>query len=79
MCEATIVCRFLANLDMMVRWYNKVRQTMLHVEFPLIRNELMDIDKEMEKGEQILRWKDDSTLEKENTSTLDLTIMYQMA
>jgi hypothetical protein len=26
-----------------------------------------------------LRWKDDSTLEKENTSTLDLTIMYQMA
>jgi dynein heavy chain len=50
---------------MMVRWYNKVRQTMLHVEFPLIRNELMDIDKEMERGEQILRWKDDSTLEKE--------------
>jgi dynein heavy chain len=50
----------LANLDMMVRWYNKVRENVLHVEFPLIKEELEHIDKELEKGEAVLRWNDES-------------------
>ena len=45
---------------MMVRWYNKVRNTILGVEFPLIESQLQEIDAELEQAETTLHWKDDS-------------------
>ena len=52
--------RFRANLDLTVAWYNKVRSTVLEVEFPLIESQLDDIDKQLQQAEQSLNWTNDS-------------------
>lgn len=51
--------RFRANLDLTVAWYNKVRQTVLEVEFPLVEQQLADIDKQLMQAEQALNWTND--------------------
>lgn len=48
--------KFLANLDLTVQWYNKVRRTVLEVEFPLIEGQLQDIDVQLEQAEKSLNW-----------------------
>lgn len=52
--------RFRANLDLTVAWYNKVRQTVLEVEFPLVEQQLADIDSQLEQAENALNWTNDS-------------------
>lgn len=54
--------RFRANLDLIVTWYNKVRQTVLEVEFPLVEQQLADIDSQLEQAEKVLNWTNDSKL-----------------
>lgn len=47
---------YTANLDLTVNWYNKIRDTILEVEYPLIETQLQDIDAQLEKAEKSLDW-----------------------
>lgn len=62
--------KFRANLDLNVAWYNKVRQTVLEVEFPLIEQQLATIDSQLEKAEKSLNWTNDSKYNEINQSLL---------
>ena len=48
--------KYLQNLDVTVALYNKVRETILDVEYPLIEKQLYDIDQELEKATSQLSW-----------------------
>ncbi|XP_071954573.1 dynein beta chain, ciliary-like [Antedon mediterranea] len=52
-----------ANLDLTVQWYNKVRETVLEVEFPLIESQLAEIDTQLEKAENSLNWNQEEVWE----------------
>ena len=47
------------NLDLMVRWYNKVRNSVLEVEYPLIEGQLLEIDTQLKQAEEELNWTSD--------------------
>ena len=55
--------QFLANLDLTVQWYNKVRETVLEVEFPLIEGQLEEIDVQLQKAEKDLNWNSEGAWE----------------
>lgn len=40
----------------MVKWYNKLKQTILEVELPLICSELEAIDTQLKAGEETMTW-----------------------
>ena len=48
--------KYCANLDLIVAWYNKIRQTVLDVEFPLIEDQLKTIDSQLQQAEKMLNW-----------------------
>ena len=48
--------KYLQNLDVVVALYNSVRETILDVEYPLIEQQLMDIDLQLEKAITELNW-----------------------
>ena len=48
--------KFLSNLDLIVAWYNKVRETLLDVEFPLVEGQLQEIDNQLQQAETNLNW-----------------------
>ena len=48
--------KFLSNLDLIVAWYNKVRETLLDVEFPLVEGQLQEIDNQLQQAETTLNW-----------------------
>ena len=54
--------KFCANLDLTVAWYNTVRQTLLQVEFPLVKDQLKDIDEQLEQAEKTLTWNSDGKM-----------------
>ncbi|XP_067914454.1 dynein axonemal heavy chain 17-like [Heterodontus francisci] len=54
---------FVDNLDLIVGWYNKIRLTVLDVEYPLISNELSDIDFKLIKAERQLHWNNNGVWE----------------
>ena len=47
---------WVSSLDQMVNWYNKIRTTVLDVEFPLIEKQLAAIDDQLKSGETELNW-----------------------
>lgn len=47
---------YLSNLDLTVAWYNKVRESVLDVELPLIADQLQEIDKQLEQALTSLTW-----------------------
>ena len=47
---------WVSSLDQMVNWYNKIRTTVLDVEFPLIEKQLALIDDQLKSGESELNW-----------------------
>ena len=51
--------KFLANLDVTVQWYNKVRKTVLEVEFPLVEGQLDEIDVQLKQAEESLNWENE--------------------
>ena len=51
--------QYLANLDLTVQWYNKVRQTVLEVEFPLVEGQIEGIDGQLQRAESELNWNSD--------------------
>lgn len=48
----------LGSLDLLVQWYNKVKQTTLEVEAPLMNKELETIDQQLHRAETELTWQD---------------------
>jgi dynein heavy chain len=56
--------KYVANLDLTVQWYNKTRETVIEVEFPLIEGHLADIDAQLERAEKDLNWNGDGMLKK---------------
>ena len=48
--------KYLQNLDVVVTLYNQVRDTILDVEYPLIEQQLQNIDEEIEKAVAKLNW-----------------------
>ncbi|XP_077967769.1 dynein beta chain, ciliary-like [Styela clava] len=55
--------QYVANLDLTEQWYNKVKTTILDVEYPLIEGQLEGIDKQIAKAETDLSWKQDGIWE----------------
>jgi dynein heavy chain len=51
--------KFVANLDLTVQWYNKVMTTVLQVEFPLVEQQLADIDVQLKQAEESLNWENE--------------------
>ena len=51
--------KYCANLDLTVAWYNNIRQTLLEVEFPLVKEQLKEIDEQLEQAEKTLTWNGD--------------------
>lgn len=54
--------RYCANLDLIVAWYNKIRSTVLDVEYPLIECQLMNIDEQLKRAENDLNWNSDGKI-----------------
>lgn len=55
--------KFLSNLDLTVAWYNKVRETLLDVEFPLVEGQLQEIDGQLQQAETTLNWNSEGLCE----------------
>jgi dynein heavy chain len=49
--------QLVANLELMATWYNKVMKTLLEVEFPLVEEELRNIDVRLRAAEETLNWR----------------------
>ncbi|KAM9852522.1 dynein axonemal heavy chain 11 [Aulostomus maculatus] len=50
--------KYVSSLQLVVEWYNKLKQTVLEVELPLIRAELESIDLQLTRAETQLTWQD---------------------
>ncbi|KAG7242136.1 hypothetical protein INR49_024182, partial [Caranx melampygus] len=50
--------KYVSSLQLLVQWYNKLKQTVLEVELPLIRAELESIDLQLTRAETDLTWQD---------------------
>ncbi|XP_008430693.1 dynein heavy chain 11, axonemal isoform X2 [Poecilia reticulata] len=53
-----IFTKYLNSLQLVVQCYNKLKTTMLEVELPLVRAELVSIDLQLAKAETSLTWQD---------------------
>ena len=53
---------YVAHLDLTVAWYNKIRETVLEVEYPIIERQLQAIDEQLLQAEQTLDWQSDGKL-----------------
>ncbi|XP_062567134.1 dynein beta chain, ciliary-like [Saccostrea cucullata] len=74
--------KYLTNLDLTVHLYNKVRNTILEVEFPLIEGQLQDIDVQLEQAEKSLNWESQGVwdyIEKTRDQVIDLEKRVQQA
>uniref|UniRef100_A0A803YDF7 Dynein axonemal heavy chain 9 n=1 Tax=Meleagris gallopavo TaxID=9103 RepID=A0A803YDF7_MELGA len=56
--------QMVANLELMVNRYNKILKTVLEVEYPLIQEQLRDIDFKLKEAEETLNWKMEGKLAK---------------
>lgn len=45
------------SLQLLVQWYNKLTQTLLEVEFPLVRAQMESIDVRLARAESDLTWR----------------------
>ncbi|XP_031759446.1 dynein heavy chain 11, axonemal [Xenopus tropicalis] len=52
--------KYIASLDQLVFWYNKLKRTVLEVEYPLIKDDLKNIDEQLRESEERYTWKDDN-------------------
>ncbi|XP_069552287.1 dynein axonemal heavy chain 11 [Brachyistius frenatus] len=50
--------KYMSSLQLLVQWHNKLKQTVLEVELPLITAELESIDLQLTRAETILTWQD---------------------
>ena len=54
--------KYLQNLDVTVHLYNRVRETVLDVEYPLIEGQLQSIDNQIERAISELNWTSDGII-----------------
>uniref|UniRef100_H2YYB5 AAA+ ATPase domain-containing protein n=1 Tax=Ciona savignyi TaxID=51511 RepID=H2YYB5_CIOSA len=74
--------QYVANLDLAQQWYNKTRNTLLDVEFPLVEGQLSSIDDKLMKAEKELCWKSDGVweyIEQTRDQVHDLELRVQKA
>ncbi|GAA6224990.1 dynein heavy chain 11, axonemal-like isoform X1 [Lates japonicus] len=50
--------KYVSTLQLLVQWYNMLKQTVLEAELPLIRAELESIDLQLTRAETDLTWQD---------------------
>lgn len=50
--------QYVSSLQLVVQWYNRLKQTVLEVELPLIRAKLESIDLQLTRAESELTWQD---------------------
>ncbi|XP_019728452.1 dynein heavy chain 11, axonemal isoform X3 [Hippocampus comes] len=48
--------KYVRSLQLVVQWYNKLKQTVLEIELPLIRDELASVDQLLKRAETDLTW-----------------------
>ncbi|XP_062957128.1 dynein axonemal heavy chain 11 [Cynocephalus volans] len=53
------ILKYIGNLEILVQGYNKLKQTLLEVEYPLIEDELRALDEQLEAAAMWLTWQDD--------------------
>lgn len=51
--------QYIGNLELLVRAYNKLKQTLLEVEFPLMEDELRAVEEQLRAAAASLTWRDD--------------------
>lgn len=50
-------------LELIVQWYNKIKQTVLEVEYPLIETELRTVDDLLMEAEETFTWQEENCWE----------------
>ncbi|KAI4543842.1 hypothetical protein MG293_006636 [Ovis ammon polii] len=58
-CFGVFFCQYIGNLELLVHGYNKLKQTLLEVEYPLIEDELRTVDEDLQAAATSLTWHDD--------------------
>ncbi|XP_052595155.1 dynein axonemal heavy chain 11 isoform X2 [Peromyscus californicus insignis] len=53
------ILKYIGNLELLVQGYNKLKQTLLEVEYPLIEDELRAVDEQLKVAATWLTWQDD--------------------
>ncbi|XP_027272227.1 dynein heavy chain 11, axonemal isoform X2 [Cricetulus griseus] len=53
------ILKHIGNLELLVQGYNKLKQNLLEVEYPLIEGELRAIDEQLKVAATLLTWQDD--------------------
>uniref|UniRef100_A0A8C4MX94 Dynein axonemal heavy chain 11 n=1 Tax=Equus asinus asinus TaxID=83772 RepID=A0A8C4MX94_EQUAS len=68
------ILKYIGNLELLVQGYNKLKQTLLEVEYPLIEDELRALDEQLQAVVTSLTWQDDcwGYIEKVKTATSEL-------
>ncbi|XP_061632559.1 dynein axonemal heavy chain 11 isoform X3 [Phyllopteryx taeniolatus] len=50
--------KYVSSLQLIVQWYNKLKQSLLEIELPLIRDELASVDQLLKRAETDVMWQD---------------------
>ncbi|KAM5302539.1 dynein axonemal heavy chain 11 isoform 2-T2 [Glossophaga mutica] len=57
--KRSTILKYIGNLELLVQGYNKLKQTLLEVEYPLIEDELRAVDEQLQVAATSLTWQDD--------------------
>lgn len=57
-----ILQQYVANLELTASWYNKVIQTVLEVEYPLVQGQIKEIDARVIEAEKSINWRSEGKL-----------------
>uniref|UniRef100_A0A8D0H5U7 Dynein axonemal heavy chain 17 n=1 Tax=Sphenodon punctatus TaxID=8508 RepID=A0A8D0H5U7_SPHPU len=68
---------FVDNLDLIVGWYNKIKMTTLAVEFPLVKEELEEIDFKLRRAETSIFWSNEEYIQEMRDILYDLETRIQ--
>lgn len=73
-CFGVLFAQYIGNLELLVQGYNKLKQTLLGVEYPLIEDELRAVDEQLQAAVTSLTWQGDcwGYIERVKTATLEL-------
>uniref|UniRef100_A0A8C8VJF2 Dynein axonemal heavy chain 11 n=1 Tax=Pelusios castaneus TaxID=367368 RepID=A0A8C8VJF2_9SAUR len=52
--------QYIGNLELIIQWYNHLKQTVLEVEYPLIERELIAIDDQLRDAEEVFTWQEEN-------------------
>ncbi|XP_060488660.2 dynein axonemal heavy chain 11 [Panthera onca] len=68
------ILKYIGNLELLVQGYNKLKQTLLEVEYPLVEEELRAVDEQLQAAATSLTWQDDcwGYIERVHTATAEL-------